>query len=328
MRDRTCNGVSIKLNETWLTIKGCKFRTESWNLLYRYRLAHRTPRTPPIAHPDGTPDTLAMKLALLFALTAAASAIDECGDAADCTACLNPSHGSGNCGWCSPTPIVYADGFTGKRCADLRDTSHGGGWQCYGKLETDQCLQGWVCGGDATKYQCVPAQPGEGTPSYADCQAGCTPRPSFKCSDPKSGQCVACADPADPSCTHNYTACQDGCVDASLYSCNSLSGKCEKCAKGDPGCVPAAECSATCSVKYGCDFPTNTSAKPTCKPCKDPKSQDCKYASEGDCTRTSSRLNPNQMNRPCAHRCWGLVLLSCLQTRPRTRTRDTAQVVS
>jgi len=223
---------------------------------------------------------------LTFISAATVVAIDECGDASDCTSCLAPSHGGGNCGWCAPMAVEYADGTIGKRCADIRDKSHGGGWQCSGKLMTDQCLPGWVCGGEATKFQCVPsAQPGEGNPGYEDCQGGCTPRPSFKCTDPSKGQCAACADPLDPTCTRNYTECQSGCVDASLYSCNTKSGQCEKCDKPSPACSSKAECSTSCSLMYGCQFPASTTEQPKCVPGCDPKSQDCKYHNAADCAK-------------------------------------------
>jgi hypothetical protein len=214
------------------------------------------------------------------------SAIDECGDAGDCSSCLTPSHGGGNCGWCAPTVVEYADGTKGKRCADLRDKSHGGGWQCNGKLMTDQCLPGWICGGEATKYQCVQsATKGEGNPVYADCQAGCTPRPAFKCTDKDAGTCSACADPLDPTCTKNYTKCLDGCVDTSLYSCNPVKGTCEKCDTPGPACVGKAECATTCSAMYGCVFPSSVTEKPKCKVGCDPKSQDCKYHSSAECEK-------------------------------------------
>jgi hypothetical protein len=211
--------------------------------------------------------------------------IDECGDATSCSSCLAPSHGGGNCGWCAPTAVEYADGTTGKRCADLRDKSHGGGWQCSGKLMTDQCLPGWVCGGAATKYQCVPsATKGEGNPKYSDCQASCTPRPSFKCTDKSKGQCAACADPLDPTCTKNYTACNDGCIESSLFKCN-VNGTCDKCDSPSPECVSQAACSTTCSAMYGCVFPSSVDEKPKCKVGCDPKDQDCKYHSAADCTK-------------------------------------------
>ena len=154
---------------------------------------------------------------------------------------------------------------------------------------TDQCLQGWVCGGASTSYQCIPAaQPGDGNPTYSDCQAGCTPRPSFKCTDPSKGQCYACSDPTDPSCTHNYTSCQESCVDHALYSCNPKSGQCEECATPSPSCLGKAACDSSCSVKYECLFPADVSQQPKCQPCSDPKSQDCKYGTSGDCSAECS----------------------------------------
>lgn len=243
-------------------------------------------------------------LSLLGGCAAFLPSIDECGDASSCTTCLDPSHGSGNCGWCAPTAVVYADGTPGKRCADLRDKSHGGGWQCSGKLMTDQCLQGWVCGGDATNFQCIPAaQPGDGNPTFADCQAGCTPRPSFQCTDPSKGQCFACSDPKDPTCTQNYTACQESCVDESLYSCNPKNGQCEKCTSPGPQCVGQSACATSCAVKYECDFPTDTAQLPTCKPCTDPSSQSCQYATSADCSTGCNWNYECDLNGPSGPTC-------------------------
>ena len=258
---------------------------------------------PPSASPAESP----MRAAALSAIVALANAqvnVDECSDASDCTTCLDPQHGGGNCGWCAPLSVIYADGTPGPRCADLRDKTHGGGWQCTGKLMTDQCLPGWVCGGDATGFKCVPsALPGDGNPDYNDCQAGCTPRPKFKCTDPTLGQCSACADPTDPDCTDDYTTCSKGCVTESLYSCNTTSGQCNKCDAASPSCVSAAECSASCAVKYKCEYPSNMTAQPTCKVCDDPSAADCKYASGGDCSEDCDWKYQCDLNAPSGPTC-------------------------
>jgi hypothetical protein len=227
-----------------------------------------------------------MKLKVLALALGLVSAIDECSDAGDCAACLDPAHDTtNNCVWCAPLAVVYADGSQGPRCADRRDASHGGGWQCTGKAMTNECLPGWICGGDATGYQCIPSTvPGEGNSDYNDCMEGCTPRPSFKCTDPTTGQCFACPDKTDPACTTNYTECNLGCITESQYSCNPLTGTCDKCTEPSPSCVSASECSSTCAVKYECEYPTNFTADPTCKICTDPTSNTCKYATSDDCS--------------------------------------------
>lgn len=247
-----------------------------------------------------------MRAAIALALASTATAIDECFDALNCTACLAPSHGAGNCGWCAPQAVTYADGTTGNRCADLRDKSHGGGWQCSGKLMKDQCLQGWVCGGAQTKYQCIPAAlPGDGNPTFSACQAGCTPRPSFKCVDKTKGQCFACSDPNDPDCTTDYQKCQSGCVDTALYSCNVTSGTCEKCdsSQPSPSCVGKSECASSCSVNYECEYPSVTTAQPMCKPCTNPASGTCKYGSSDDCSKDCVWNYACDLTNPAAPTC-------------------------
>jgi hypothetical protein len=242
----------------------------------------------------------------LFHIPKAASAaapragIDQCGDATDCTSCLSASHDKGGfCGWCPAQPVVYADGTIGKQCADFRDnTTHCDpttgkcGWQCSGQTETGQCILGWICGGNETGYQCIrAATPGSGTPSYNDCQAGCVPRPSFKCSDPTTGTCSACASPTDPNCTHDYSKCNEGCQAAKTYQCNTTAGTCMPCPAGTPPsqCVSGPDCLSTCkakTVKYECDIPTDVTQEPQCKPCTDPSSSACRFAAEADCNKT------------------------------------------
>ena len=59
------------------------------------------------------------------------------------------------CSWCSPGPVVYADGSPGHRCADERDKP----WDCPQHLQTKACKPLYTC--NQTSGQCIHAKLGD-----------------------------------------------------------------------------------------------------------------------------------------------------------------------
>ena len=90
---------------------------------------------------------------------------------------------SSGCGWCAPHEVVYTDGTKGNRCANSHDPKK---WFCLGKLQTDSCIEGYVCTG-APNYKCeLSGKPGEGTPDAHACIDGCELDTSFTYHDGSS----------------------------------------------------------------------------------------------------------------------------------------------
>lgn len=173
---------------------------------------------------------------------------NECGKYATCKDCLNitAGHDTGgrtDCGWCHDN-IQYANGTTGKRCADIRDSP----WHCRDQYDTYKCSVGWKC--NETSGQCKPDMAGEGYGSNTTCSTYCNPHP------------------------HNETM---------TYQCNTTSYECKNCTKGEEGCdkdkVKACQnCKAPPETKWKCD--KTDPEKPKCEQCKGNATADCKSHKE------------------------------------------------
>jgi len=207
---------------------------------------------------------------------------DVCGPMTDCSDCI--AKVSQGCGWCAPHEVVYVDGTKGKRCANAHDPKK---WFCLGKLQTDSCIEGYVCTG-APKYQCeLSGKPGEGTPDAHACIDGCSAPPKWKCNSGKN-KCEVCTTAEkdiNPECMKSVDDCNDKCIVAKTYKCDYSKTTCTECSKtDDPAfCKGKAECDGSCSVPhFQCEFPTDTKTQPQCKPCTDPTGKGC-YGSETEC---------------------------------------------
>ena len=92
---------------------------------------------------------------------------NACGQYKTCNDCLNitapaTQGGRTDCGWCHNN-IVYKNGTTGARCADIRDDP----WNCRGQFDTYKCSVGWKC--DEVAGKCKPDMAGEGYGSNSTC---------------------------------------------------------------------------------------------------------------------------------------------------------------
>jgi hypothetical protein len=100
---------------------------------------------------------------------------NECGQYKTCNDCLNitapaSTGGRTDCGWCHVN-IVYKNGTTGARCADIRDDP----WNCRDQYDTYKCSVGWKC--DEVAGKCSPDMKGEGYGSNSTCSIHCNPHP-------------------------------------------------------------------------------------------------------------------------------------------------------
>ena len=123
------------------------------------------------------------------------------------------------CSWCSPGPVVYADGSPGHRCADERDKP----WDCPQHLQTKACKPLYTC--NQTSGQCIHAKLGD--PKATNQSAGAK----------------VCMKKPKPNPHHqNKTTAK--------YNCNNQTGTCEEAhsAGGSPSTngTSLATCNMTC----------------------------------------------------------------------------------
>ena len=208
---------------------------------------------------------------------------DPCAASATCTDCI--AKVPQGCGWCAPSEVIYSNGKKGNRCASVHDPNK---WFCLGKLQTDQCLEGYVCTG-APDYKCQKSGvPGEGTPEYSDCVDGCVEPRQWKCDKPNN-KCIVCdrsEEGVNPACMKDSQKCEDSCVVAETYKCDHSKGACAVCdpIKDDPAsCFGKGDCDSSCAPMFQCDIPLDvTKGEPQCKPCADPTGKSC-FKSEAEC---------------------------------------------
>ena len=169
-------------------------------------------------------------------------ATDECGQYPTCRTCLNITSGDTggrmNCGWCH-FPIIYKNGTSGKRCADIRDDP----WHCNDLFDTYKCNMGWKCV-DQIAGRCEQDKAGEGFGSNATCNQYCQPHPQpprYKCNvtDYTCGKC----DQKDTSAgciTDRAEACDNCEAPPSVkFRCDrsdKQNPSCKRCNQGDQGC--------------------------------------------------------------------------------------------
>jgi len=217
---------------------------------------------------------------------------DVCASASDCTDCI--AKVSQGCGWCAPHEVVYSDGTKGARCANAHDPKK---WFCLGKLQTDSCIEGYVCAG-APSYQCVlSGKPGEGTTDLHACIDGCSRPPKWKCNSGEN-KCEVCTDAerdVNPSCMDNVNTCNDQCVVAKTYKCDATQGACTECTSSDDPsvCKGKSECDGTCTAAFECQYPTDpitSQTNPQCVPCTDPKGKGC-YSTKAECQNGDGQQN-------------------------------------
>ena len=239
------------------------------------RCAHHTPSDPPDARlPPRASQHLA--LAALSFSAPAAPFVDVCASASDCSSCI--SKVSQGCGWCAPHEVVYTDGTKGNRCANSHDPKK---WFCLGKLQTDSCIEGYVCTG-APLYKCeLSGKPGEGTTDAHACIDGCAAPPKWKCNSGanKCEVCTSAEKDINPNCMDNVDTCNDKCVVAKTYKCDHSKAQCTECAAGDDPafCKGKDECDGSCVASFQCEIPSDVTSKvgPQCKPCTDPTGKSC-----------------------------------------------------
>ena len=149
---------------------------------------------------------------------------------------------------------VYVDGTKGHRCANAHDPKK---WFCLGKLQTDSCIEGYVCTG-APNYKCeLSGKPGEGTPDAHACIDGCAKPPKWKCNSGEN-KCEVCTEAErdiNPSCMDNVDTCNDKCIVAKTYKCDHSKAQCTECKTGPGGDDPSVckgkdECDGTCSASF------------------------------------------------------------------------------
>jgi hypothetical protein len=206
-----------------------------------------------------------------------------CGDATTCNTCIAGDY----CAWCAPSDANYPDGASAGRCFDGRDKgpTHGGAPICHPRTQTSECITGFVCGGPPD-YKCVSSGiPGEGTPSFDDCEDSCGPYNTFKCNLDKL-QCVLCTGTDPKTECSSIGECQDKCIDTAAYKCNPLNGTCDRCNHKEQGCTAKKSCADNCQAGFECEYPSlaNASATPQCKPCT---KLPCAYVSKDECTTGS-----------------------------------------
>jgi len=179
---------------------------------------------------------------------------------------------------------VYSDGSKGARCASSVDPKK---WFCLGKLQTGECVEGYVCTGPPD-YQCVlSGVPGEGTPDRSACIDGCQELSKWKC-DIKNTQCVVCTSADDPTKCTDKQSCDDACVDVATYKCNHKTNMCEQCPAGGLSCSGKSECEEDCKASFECVIPSDASdptKQPQCIPCSDPTGQRCAFATLDECSK-------------------------------------------
>lgn len=151
-----------------------------------------------------------MKTPTLLALAIIGAVADKCPQYGDCHDCLNPKDPALDCGWCSPSAAMNADGSKATQCMD--HTSKG--WACFHLYMHDGCVAGYVC--NHTSGQCHLGEPGQGD-TKGNCQIGChppapPPPPQYTC-NVTSFQCEASTD--------GHTT-KDGCSSACSNSTPSV----------------------------------------------------------------------------------------------------------
>lgn len=224
---------------------------------------------------------------LHFALTALAFSAnslkfdDVCASASDCSDCI--AKVDQGCGWCAPHEVVYTDGTKGNRCANANDPKK---WFCLGKMMTDQCVEGYVCTG-APSYKCeLSGRPGEGTPDSHACIDGCSEPPKWKCNSGanKCEVCTSAERDLNPDCMDDVDTCNDQCIVAKTYKCDHTQATCVECSDSDDPafCKGKDECDGKCTASYQCEFPTDKTTDPQCKPCTSIDGKGC-YSSKSAC---------------------------------------------
>ncbi|KAK3276030.1 hypothetical protein CYMTET_15873 [Cymbomonas tetramitiformis] len=125
--------------------------------------------------------------------------VDVCAHNPDCNSCVHQHL----CGWCS-TPVQYADGSFGARCAGFDKSTNASGFTCTGLYSTDTCQQGYVC--NDTTYTCDIGKPGEGV-SKELCDQQCKKSQDTYICNKTTGTC----DKATPGHGTSKLLCESSC---------------------------------------------------------------------------------------------------------------------
>lgn len=184
---------------------------------------------------------LPLAVAALVAVAALSGAAADCSAQTDCDSCVAENF----CGWCSPSPVTFANGTAWTRCADERVS----GWTCSHLYQTTKCVAGYVC--DKAAGQCKLAPKGQGD-TLKNCQNHCTKNDYFKCdySNPKAPTCAKCTNATDPTCAVGNCTEHSCAPTQELFKCDPKTLTCQSCG-AESHCTSDKDCPNSYCQKSG-----------------------------------------------------------------------------